>query len=553
MVGKALVAQILKTEGVEYLTCYPANPLIDAAAAVDIRPILARTERVAVNIADGLSRVSAGRRIGVCAVQHGPGCENAFAGVAQAYADGSPVLLLPGGFERARQGVPPNFQAPVSYRGVTKWVETVNAAARIPQMFRRAFTLLRAGRPGPVMLELPTDVLAEEAPEDGTAYTPVRPSRPLGDPQDVREAVRMLLAARAPVIAAGQGVLYAGATEELRRLAELVQVPVFTTLNGKSAFPEDHPLALGAGGRSGPKTLDHFLGRADLVFGIGTSFTRSAYIVPIPPGKTMVQITIDEQDVNKDYPIAHAVIGDARAVLGQLIEEVTRQLGPEGRRNDTTVAREVQTVKAEFLRAWMPRLTSDEVPISPYRVIWDLMHTVDRRRTIVTHDAGNPRDQIVPFYEAVVPHGYVGWGKSTQLGTGLGLAMGARLAFPDRLCVNIMGDAAFGMVGMDFETAVRARIPILTVVLNNGLMGGYEKHLPVSTARYRLRYLSGDYVRVAEGLGGYTERVEKPHELVPALRRCIAEVEAGRAALLEVLTREEPVYPTYSWAGGSGG
>jgi acetolactate synthase-1/2/3 large subunit len=111
--------------------------------------------------------------------------------------------------------------------------------------------------------------------------------------------------------------------------------------------------------------------------------------------------------------------------------------------------------------------------------------------------------------------------------------------------VNLMGDAAFGMVGMDFETAVRSGIPILTIVLNNGLMGGYEKYLPVSTARYRLRYLSGDYAKVAEGLGGYTERVEKPHEIVPALRRAIEEVEGGRPALLEIITREEPEYPMY--------
>lgn len=165
----------------------------------------------------------------------------------------------------------------------------------------------------------------------------------------------------------------------------------------------------------------------------------------------------------------------------------------------------------------------------------------------MTHDAGNPRDQIVPFWETPIPHGYIGWGKSTQLGTGLGLVMGARLAAPDRLVINLMGDAAFGMVGMDFETAVRSKIPILTIVMNNGLMGGYEKHLPVSTARYGTRFLSGDYSKIADGLGGYTERVEKPHDLVPAIKRAIAEVDAGRAVLLEVMTREEPVYPTYSW------
>ncbi len=541
MDGKTAVAKILKAEGVEHLLCFPNNALIEAAAVEGIRPICARTERVAVNIADGLSRVSSGRRVGTVAVQYGPGAENAFGAIAQAYSDASPVLLLPGGVERGRQGVPPSFQAIYNYRGVTKWVETVNQAERLPQMLRRAFTLLRMGKPGPVMLEIPTDVMKEAVPDEAVQrYAPVRRSAPQGDPADVREAVRMLLAARSPVIVAGQGVLYAEAWDELRRFAEAVQAPVLTTLNGKSAFAEDHPLALGTGGLSGPRTVDHFLKKADLVFGIGTSFTRSHFIVPIPPGKPIVQVTISEQDVNKDYPVAHAVIGDAKAILGQLIEEVR-----DRSRGDSRVAEEVKAVKAEFLKEWMPRLTSDEVPISPYRAIWDLMHTVDRRRTIITHDAGNPRDQLVPFWETLVPHGYVGWGKSTQLGTGLGLAMGAKLAAPDHLAVNLMGDVAFGMVGMDFETAVRSKIPILTVMLNNGLMGGYDKYLPVSTERWGLRYVSGDYAKVAEGLGGYTERVEKPPDLVPALRRSIEEVAVGRPALLEVITREEAEYPKY--------
>ena len=542
MQGKTAIARILKAEGVEHLTCFPNNAIIEAAAIEGIRPVTARTERVAVNIADGLTRVTNGRRIGVCAVQYGPGSENAFGGIAQAYGDGTPVLLLPGGVERTRQGVAPNFQAIDSYRAVTKWVETVNAAARIPQMLRRAFTLLRNGRPGPVMLEIPTDVMREELPDAAVEHAPVRRSAPQGDPADVREAVRLLLAAKAPVIVAGQGVLYAEAWDELKVLAELVRVPVLTTLNGKSAFPEDHPLALGAGGLSGPQMVDRFLKAADLVLGVGTSFTRSTFIVPIPPGKTLVQITIDERDINKDYPIAHAVIGDARAVLRQLVDEARAR----GGRAAADPAPAIAAVKRAYLDAWMGRLTSEEIPINPYRVIWDLMHTVDRRRTIVTHDAGNPRDQMVPFYEAVVPRGYIGWGKSTPLGAGLGLAMGAKLGAPDRLVVNLMGDAAFGMVGMDFETAVRSRIPILTVLMNNGRMGGYDKYLPVSTERYGTRYLSGDYAKVAEGLGGYTERVEKPHELAGAIRRAIAETEAGRPALLEVITREDAEYPQYA-------
>ena len=187
----------------------------------------------------------------------------------------------------------------------------------------------------------------------------------------------------------------------------------------------------------------------------------------------------------------------------------------------------------------MPKLTSNEVPINPYRVIWDLMNTVDRTKTMVTHDSGNPRDQMLPFYQSIIPHGYIGWGKSTQLGFGLGLIMGAKLAAPQNLAVNIMGDAAFGMAGMDFETAARERIPILTIILNNSALGNYKSYMPVSTERYGTPYLSGDYTKVAEGLGGYSERVEDPAEIIPAINRAQKEMEAEKPALLEIITREE--------------
>ena len=210
-----------------------------------------------------------------------------------------------------------------------------------------------------------------------------------------------------------------------------------------------------------------------------------------------------------------------------------------GERRAETEA-EVASVRAAFMQEWSPRLTSEAAPLSPYRVVWELMQVVDRTRTVVTHDAGHPRDQVVPFYETVVPRGYLGWGKSTQLGTGLGLAIGARLAQPDWLSVNIMGDAAFGMVGMDFETAVRSRLPILTIVLNNGLMGGYTQWMPDAVSRYGADRLGGRYADVATALGGHAERVERPADLRARPRALHRRASAaGQAALCEVATHEE--------------
>ncbi len=536
---KHAIARILQAEGVTCFTCYPDNAIIDAVAELGIRPVLARTERVAINIADGFTRIKNGREIGVSALQYAGGIENAYAGVAQAYGDSTPILLLPSGYERGEQGVAPNFNAARAYAPVTKWAAQINVAAQTPLLMQHAFSQLRNGKPGPVLLEVPTDVMEEEV--GAFDYIPTKSSRPHGDPADVREAVRILLQAKSPIIVAGQGIFFAEAFDALREFAELLEVPVMSTLNGKSCFPENHPLALGTGGHSRTRMVDHFLAKADVVFGIGTSFTRSIYTANIPPGKLLVQITNSEADLNKSNAITHAVLGDAKAVLGQLIAEARLQLSRNGHRHYQSVTREIAAVKQAFLKDWWPRLTANDSPISPYRVIWDIANTVDRSRTIITHDAGNPRDQMVPFYEATVPHSYIGWGKTTQLGTGLGLALGAKLAAPDKLVVNLMGDAAFGMVGLDFETAVRMHIPILTVVINNSMMGGYDRFLPLSTERFGTRYLSGNFSKVADGLGGYTERIERSDDVVPALLRCIDEVNAGRPTLLEIVTHEDPV------------
>ena len=394
------------------------------------------------------------------------------------------------------------------------------------------------GHPAPVMLEIPTDVATEDI-QDNFEYHIPQPSRPSGDPRSIKKVIKMLKSSKNPILHAGQGVLYAEATDELVKFAELTKVPVMTTLAGKSAFPENHPLSLGTSGYTGTGMVRHFLPKADLVFGLGCSFSKSVMSTRIPGGKIMIQNSIDEYDINKDYAIDQAIVGDTKLVLKQLIDQAKAQRDVELRNAPSS---EIRQIKERWLSEWMPKLTSDEIPINPYRLIWDLMQTVDREQTIITHDSGNPRDQMVPFCETVVPRGYIGWGKSTQLGYGLGLIMGAKLAAPEKLAVNVMGDAAFGMAGMDFETAVRERIPILTIILNNSALGGYEDHLPIATEKYGTKFLSGDYAKVAEGLGGYSEKVEVPDDIIPSIKRAQKETEAGRPALLEVITREEGVF-----------
>jgi acetolactate synthase-1/2/3 large subunit len=540
MRGVDALARILKLEGVEVLFAYPNHPLIDASAKLGIRPLIARGEKTLINMADGYARATNGQKPTVIVVQAGPGIENAFGAFAQAYSDGIPLLMIPGGGDQRRSGEPPNFDPLPVYRHVTKWSGRINMPERIAELTRRAFAQLRNGKPAPVLLELPSDVSGAEVDEASFAYTPARGYRSAGDAEDVAAAARLLLDARRPVLHVGHGVLWAQAWDELRELAELVSAPVMTTMAAKSAFPENHPLSLGAGGHTMTRASAEFLVRSDLIFGVGCSFARGGFSAPIPPGKRLVQVTVDGLDIDRDYQVDQAVIGDARLVLRQLLDEVRRQ-GVVSRNGG--VAAEIQQVKEATRREWESRLTSDESPINPYRVIAELNAVLDKSASIVTHDSGNPRDQTLTNFETTTPRGYIGWGKSTQLGTGLGIALGAKLAYPDKTVVNVMGDLAFGTVGMEVETGVRERLAIMTVILNNSVMGGYGHHMPTASEQFRSNRLSGSYARVAEGLGAHAERVERAEDVRGAIERGVAATRNGQPVVLEMITREDPVYP----------
>ena len=548
MNGVTAIANILKMEGVDFVACMPTNPLIEALAIAGIRPIVCRQERTGVHMADGFARITNGKKTGIFLAQNGPGAENAFSGVAQAYADSVPILFLPAGVARDRQGVHPNFNPTRSYETVTKWSATVNSADRVPELMRRAFTKLRGGRPGPVLLEIPSDVATEELDEVKFDYEVPPVIRTAADPEAVSRAAAALLAASRPLIHSGQGVLYAEASEELVQIAEFLQAPVMTTMPGKSGFPENHPLSVGSGGTSTTGGVHQFLTRADLVFGIGCSMTRTSFATPIPPGKVIIHATNDHDDINKDIKSHHPLLGDAKLILRQLLEEMKRQSGLQGRPVDDTLHQEIEEAKQKWLDQWMPKLTSSEVPLNPYRVIWDLMHNVDLDNTIVTHESGSSREYAVPFWEARAPRSFIGWGKSTQLGYSLGLALGAKLAEPDKQVINIMGDAAFGMVGLDVETAVRSQIPITTIVLNNYTMAIYpDSRFPEAVRKYNLKELSGNFADVAQALGAFSERVTEPGEIVPAIKRAQEMNRAGKTALLEFITKEEGEYSKFQF------
>ncbi|MSO76190.1 MAG: thiamine pyrophosphate-requiring protein [Alphaproteobacteria bacterium] len=536
------IVEILKREGVSTLFCYPTTSLIETAVAKGLRPIICRQERVGVDMADGFARVTNGKPVGVFAMQYGPGAENAFPGIATAFSDSVPMLFLPLGHAREQAQVFPMFKSTRTYASVTKSVEDIVLPGHVPAVMRRAFAALKNGRLGPVMVEVPRDVVDLDIGTETLDYTPVRPTLAAPDPRDVEEAAAALLAASAPMILAGQGVLYAEASDALIELAELLQAPVMTSVDGKSAFPEDHALALGSGGNVFNGQGQYFLhAKTDLVLAIGCGLNRHQLTTPLlPKGMRVIHATNDTRDLHKAYATEVALLGDASLVIKSLVAAVRDRLG----RNllNRSPVEELAAKRKEWLARWQAKLTSAEKPINPYRVMAEFMRVVDPAGAIVTHDSGSPRDQLLAFYRATRPRGYLGWGKSHQLGTGLGLIIGAKIAQPDKFCVNFMGDAAFGMTGLDFETAVRAGVPILTIVLNNSTMAIETAHMKLSHERFRARDIGGNYANLARELGGWSERVEDPADVANAILRARRQTEEGRACLLEFVTSAETVF-----------
>ena len=538
MNGTEFIARILKQEGVSEMTCFPSNPLIEAAAKEGIRPVMFRHERGAVMAADGYSRMNDGRRFGVVAVQHAGGAENSVGGLSQAFGDNVPILVLPGGYPLERRNVRPNFLAAANWNGVVKSAETIDSPTQIKDVMRRAFHALRNGNGGPVVVEMTGDVCELEVPDQALDYKSPVAARFAPSKTDVQDAIKELLAAERPLIWAGSGVLSSGATKELAEFADIADIPVFTTMEGKSAYDERLPLSLGAGSGATTGQAYEWINESDVVIGIGTSLTINSYTRTLPAGKrTVIHNTVNTSDVNKDTPSDIGLIGDSKITLEMLIDELKSLIGENGR--DMGAAADVSAAREKWMADWLPLLDSDEAPLNPYRVINEINKNIDHDNSVVTHDAGGPRDCMVPFYIATSPHSYIGWGKTTHLGFGLPLMIGAKLSDPSKFCLNFMGDGAWGMSGTDVATAAQSNLPITTILLNNGGMATYPGGFPTAREQYGVSHMLGDYAKITEGMGGVGIVVTKPEEMGPAIVRARKLNDEGRTVLIDVKSNYE--------------
>ncbi|MGD8789299.1 MAG: thiamine pyrophosphate-requiring protein [Burkholderiales bacterium] len=539
MNGIEYIASILKLEGVDLMPCYPSNPLIEEVAKVGIRPVAFRHERGAIMAADGISRTSGRQRFGVVAIQAQAGAENAMGGIAQAYADNVPILVLPGGVPLNQLGVKPNFSAVTNYRGIVKQVEAIYRPEDVGAVMRRAFNALRNGPAGPVVVELTTDVCQLDIPEQALDYKSPKLTRQQPDSSDIKDAAKALLSASNPLLWAGQGVLTSRSTEQLKELAELTGIPVFCTMSGKSAMDERHPLCLGAGSGATTKAAGKWLEESDLILALGSSLTQSHYGQSVRGKKIVIQNTDNPADLNKNESVDIGLIGDTRLTLDALLDEVRTQLKAPRKDRAQQNASAIAAIRSEWLKEWSALLESDEVPLNTYRVIHEIDRTLDRENSMVTHDAGAPRDSIVPFYTATTPHSYIGWGKTTHLGFGIPLMIGAKMANPDKFCLNLMGDGAFGMSGTDLETSARTGFPITTVLLNNSGMATYPGGFPTARETYGVSHMQGDYAKIAEAMGAVGLTVKKVSEMAPALEQAKQLNADGKTVLIDVHSNME--------------
>ena len=537
------IARILKQEGVEWVSTFPVCRVNNALGRENIPMLMMRDDRYAIAVADAFSRITGGKKIGVATVQGGvnaAGLQVAYAGLAQAYEDNSPMLCITdgvpiGGTENS------HFDVTSSLKSVSKWYGYIDKPERVPEFMRRAFTMLRTGRPGPVILAVPD--AAGQYDETADPYVPVKGWKSAPDPADVRLAVDLLLKAHHPLAYVGEGVIYADAAAELKTFVELANMPVISTLKAKGAFPEDHPLFVGVRGDQ----VNDYLRKSDLILAVGSSLSpgRFSHAIPAAASKTIINCSVTELDVNKVFPTAHALIGDARFSLQALADELSSQSGGKGREAGN-VKVEVKASRDAALAKYREAMASNDKPINPYRVYRELMNVLDPHQSFLTHESGNTRDQLSTVYETLMPRGFLGWGNVSSLGYSLAAVVAAKKAHPDWQVVSVTGEAGLGYMMGNLEVPVREKLGITVVHVSNGGFAGYgpgfwgEGHDP-----YTHRVLGPDEIDMSKAIrefGLHTERVTEPDNIAGALERALAANGNGQPAYIEVICSQFPVY-----------
>jgi acetolactate synthase-1/2/3 large subunit len=524
--GNELLVKALKNEGVDTIFYLASAPTAESAKLFfegGIRLVGFRHEQGAAFAAHAYSRISG--RPGVCCAEAGPGVTNLVTGIGNAFVDAVPLVALGALNTLFGKGMG-SFQEldQVSLlKPITKWTDQVNNPKRIPELINKAFRIATSGQPGPVYVDLPMEILAAEVDEHEILFpkNPHSPARSLGDPDRVKQALALLAEARRPLILTGSGVLWSGASAELKEFVELTGIPFYTTPQGRGVIPEDHPLCF----LSARNTAFR---EADVVLVVGTRFNFIvSYGMPPrwAPDLKIIQVDIAEEEIGRNRPVNIGIVGDAKMVLRQLIEEAR----PVFRgRDELSWVGKLRQQDQSLQEKSAALLNSDQIPIHPLRLCKELREFMDREAILAVdgHDTLNFARQSIPTF---LPGHRVNAGPNGCMGVAIPYGLGAKVAKPGAQVIALSGDGSFGMNGFEIDTAVRHNLPVLIVVNNNGgwcaegLMFGRELGF-------------GRYEKVAEALGAYGEYVERPQDIRPALERAAKAVAGGKPAVINVVT-----------------
>ncbi len=522
--GNALVVKALKDEGVDTVFYLTGGPMVDVAARgieIGFRSVDVRHEQAASMAAHAYTRVCG--KPGVCFAASGPGTTNLITGVGNAYLDAVPVIALGGAspLSEVGKGAFQEMDQVAMFKPITKWSERVLNVQRIPEIINKAFRIATSGQPGPVYIDLPADVLYNVVDESKVAFPkhPHSVPRVGADPALIKQAIALIKQAQRPVILTGTGIFWSGAMEELKEFVELSGIPFYSTPQGRGVIPEDHPLSfLGARNQAWKE--------ADLVVVVGTRLNFIAgYGLPPrwAPDLKIVQVDISDEEIGRNRPVDVGIVGDAKVVLRQLIEEGEGAF--HGRRELSWIG----TLRGYDHRSREKSaalLNSDAVPIHPLRLCKEVREFMDRDAVIVVdgHEILNFARQSIPIF---VPGHSVNAGPNGCMGVAVPFGLGAKVAKPNTQVIVLSGDGSFGFNAMEVDTMIRHKIPALIVISNNGgwaSIGGMTAGRDLEFSRYD---------KMAEVFGAHGEFVEKPQDIRPALERAKA---SGKVAVVNVIT-----------------
>ncbi|MFH0914959.1 MAG: biosynthetic-type acetolactate synthase large subunit [bacterium] len=547
MKASKVILEALRREGVDTIFGFPGGvllPLYDALYDSDIKHILVRHEQGAGHAADGYARASG--KVGVCLVTSGPGATNLVTPIANAYMDSVPMVAITGQVSRHLIGLDSFQEADVT--GITlpivKHSYLVKDASDLPRIIREAFYIASTGRPGPVVIDIPVDVTKEDMEFDPAVLPAMdlpgyRPTLK-GHPKQIKEAARVLAGAERPVIYAGGGIIAAGASDELRELALYGHIPVITTLTGKGCFPEDHDLSMGMVGMHGTQYANYTMSRSDLILAVGVRFDDrvTGRLEGFAPEARFVHIDVDPAEISKNVAVHVPIVGDAKRVLAALLGEVKKlDLSPD---RHLPWMEQVEAWKRDHPLVIRRSEDGEIMPEFAVNKIWE----VTRGEAVVCTEVGQHQMWAAQHYLSRHPRRFISSGGLGTMGFGFPAAIGAQVALPDALVVDIAGDGSFQMTLQELATAVQCRLPVKVCIINNQFLGMVRQWQELFwNKRYSNTCIEcqPDFVKLAEAYGAQGLRATRTDELEEVLRVGLA---SDRPAVIDIrVKREANVYP----------